>query len=221
MDEDILREVEAYYTEKVKSFGSTPKGVDWNGVDSQFLRFKQLLKILPKTKNNFSILDYGCGYGALLDYLNKQHEDFQYTGFDISEEMIQEARKLSYGPMAQWTSKEELLKPYDFVAASGIFNVRQNTSDERWLQYIIETLKRIDQLSTGGFSFNILTKYSDEEYKKAYLYYADPAMLFDYCKTNFSKSVALLHDYELYEFTILVRKQMSYEKRKSFWEPAI
>lgn len=208
MDEDILKEVEAYYTEKVKSFGSTPKGVDWNGIDSQMLRFKQLLKILSEGKNNFSILDYGCGYGALLEHLNKEYKDFQYTGFDISEEMIQEARKLPYGATAQWISKKELLKPCDFVVASGIFNVKQNKSDEHWLQYIIDTLGHVNQLSTKGFSFNILTKYSDAEYKKAYLYYADPAMIFDYCKTHFSKSVALLHDYELYEFTILVRKNV-------------
>jgi len=41
------------------------------------------------------------------------------------------------------------------------------------------------------------------------LYYADPCFIFDYCKRNFSRNVALLHDYELYEFTIIVRKQGS------------
>jgi len=30
--------------------------------------------------------------------------------------------------------------------------------------------------------------------------------LFDYCKRTYSRDVALLHDYGLYEFTILVRK---------------
>ena len=38
---------------------------------------------------------------------------------------------------------------------------------------------------------------------KDYLFYADPCQLFDYCKQNFSKQVALLHDYRLYEFTII------------------
>jgi hypothetical protein len=31
-------------------------------------------------------------------------------------------------------------------------------------------------------------------------------MFFDHCKRNFSRQVALLHDYGLWEFTILVRK---------------
>jgi hypothetical protein len=71
---------------------------------------------------------------------------------------------------------------------------------------MIETINLFNQISTSGFSFNALTKYSDKEFMKDYLYYSDPLVLFDYCKKNFSRNVALLHDYNLYEFTILVRK---------------
>ena len=39
------------------------------------------------------------------------------------------------------------------------------------------------------------------------LYYADPCALFDHCKTKYSRNVALLHDYGLYEFTLIVRKE--------------
>jgi len=38
------------------------------------------------------------------------------------------------------------------------------------------------------------------------LHYADPCVLFDRCKRRHSPRVALLHDYGLWEFTILVRK---------------
>jgi hypothetical protein len=48
--------------------------------------------------------------------------------------------------------------------------------------------------------------YSDPERMRAHLYYADPCRLFDHCKRRYSRHVALLHDYGLYEFTILVRK---------------
>ncbi len=59
-----------------------------------------------------------------------------------------------------------------------------------------------------AFLFNMLTKYSEKEYMRDNLYYADPLFIFDYCKRNFSKQVALLHDYGLYEFTILVKKNI-------------
>ena len=37
---------------------------------------------------------------------------------------------------------------------------------------------------------------------------ADPAFFFDWCKRNFSRHVSLLHDYGLYEFTLLTRKDI-------------
>ena len=39
------------------------------------------------------------------------------------------------------------------------------------------------------------------------LYYADPLFFFDYCKNYFSEKITLIHDYDLYEFTILVKKE--------------
>ena len=47
----------------------------------------------------------------------------------------------------------------------------------------------------------------DADRMQGYLYYADPCALFDRCKRCYSRNVALLHDYDLYEFTILVRKR--------------
>jgi len=41
---------------------------------------------------------------------------------------------------------------------------------------------------------------------KGNLYYADPLILFDWCKNEISKYVALLHNYPLYEFTIYSEK---------------
>ncbi len=64
----------------------------------------------------------------------------------------------------------------------------------------------MNKASEKGFSFNLLTSYSDAHLKKDYLYYANPGFWFDFCKQNFSRNVALLHDYNLYEFTIRVRQ---------------
>ncbi len=66
----------------------------------------------------------------------------------------------------------------------------------------------MNRFSRKGFAFNCLTSYSDKERMREDLYYSDPCFLFDYCKRHFSKNVALLHDYGLYEFTVLVRKDV-------------
>ena len=41
---------------------------------------------------------------------------------------------------------------------------------------------------------------------RADLFYGDPTFFFDHCKRKYSRNVALLHDYDLYEFTIIVRR---------------
>ena len=121
--------------------------------------------------------------------------------------MINEAlKKHEQDAASQWLTTLTDADKFDFVIASGIFNVRLENTQEDWLIYVLETLQKLNSHSTKGFSFNVLTKYSDKEFMKDYLYYADPLFLFDYCKSNFSKNVALLHDYNLYEFTLIVRK---------------
>jgi SAM-dependent methyltransferase len=204
-DQAILKEVGDYYSDKIKTFGVSAQGVDWNSETSQELRFEQLLKVV-QDEREFSLLDYGCGYGALLDFLNKQGRAFSYIGFDISEEMLIMAR--SRNPERLGVSWKSSLKDEncDYTLASGIFNVKLSQEQDVWQQYIEDTLNDMNNRSMRGFSFNMLTSYSDKEYMKDYLFYADPSYYFQFCKKHFSKYVALLHDYPLYEFTVIVKK---------------
>ena len=87
MSSNIERKVGEYYTEKIKTHGTSSQGVDWNGQESHFLRFEQLVKIL-QLDCKFSILDYGCGFGSLIQFLSTKNYLFDYTGFDISNEML-------------------------------------------------------------------------------------------------------------------------------------
>lgn len=203
--DDILAAVNRYYSRKVAAHGATPNGVDWNSRESQDLRFDKLMTVVAD-EAAFSINDYGCGYGALVERLRSRSADFRYRGFDVSAAMIDEAKRL-HGDDARcsFVSDESRLLPADYAVASGIFNVKMQIATPDWEAYLFETLDRLAQLSTRGFAFNVLTLYSDPERRRADLYYADPCVLFDHCKRRFSRHVALLHDYELYEFTVVVR----------------
>jgi SAM-dependent methyltransferase len=204
-DERIRKEVDEYYTGKVLAHGATPQGVDWNGKDSQHLRFKTLLNIVDDPTAAFSLLDFGCGYGSLYEFMQPRFKSFRYTGYDISEAMIAEAQKLYPMGTVEWSTQRGDTS-YDYIVASGIFNVRLQTDEAAWWKYICDELDWMNTHATKGFSFNMLTSYSDAERMRDYLYYANPTAVFDRCKTKYSKFVALLHDYPLYEFTILVRK---------------
>ena len=202
----LLNDVSEYYSAKVREHGPTPRGVDWNSSQSQETRFAQLLKVVD-LDNPGVVGDYGCGYGGLFDYLQSQSIACVYKGFDIAEPMLAEARRRhGDNPAAVFTASDRDLAGADFIVASGIFNVRLQTPDAEWRSYVLDTINRLAELSTRGFAFNCLTSYSDADRMRADLHYADPCQLFDYCKRRFSRNVALLHDYNLYEFTILVRK---------------
>lgn len=202
----ILKETKNYYDEKIIAHDATPAGVDWNGLNSQELRFKQLLNCCD-TNQEFSINDIGCGYAALYEYLTNMKLRFNYRGLDVSELMIEKAKQIhSMQKNCVFTTNFNEIDCADYSVASGIFNVKQNFDNAGWLDYILWTLEKMHAMSHKGFAFNLLTSYSDSEYMRDDLYYADPCYFFDYCKKHYAKNIALLHDYGLYEFTIIVRK---------------
>lgn len=201
-----LEAVKAYFKRCIVEHGSNPRGVDWNSTTAQEVRFEQLLQVV-NTTSPFSILDYGSGYGALAEYIEKRGLVADYLGYDIVEEAVELAQKLHQASAnRKFSSDAATLPSVDYVVASGIFNVRSESTFDDWTAYVVETLTRFDQLSKKGFASNFLTKYSDTDRMRPHLYYADPMYLFDYAKRHFSRNVALLHDYDIYDFTLIVRK---------------
>src|SRR2546427_88763 len=201
--EEILGKVERYYTRKFSEHGPAARGVDWNSAESQELRFVQLLRCVASATEPYSIIDFGCGYGALADYLTRRGDRVSYLGVDLSVPMLDYARRRFRGqPRVKFSDMSSDLPPADYVVASGIFNLKFDYDDAAWTAYVIQTIQTISALGTRGFAFNMLTKYSDADRMRADLYYADPSLYFDLCKRRFSRNVALLHDYDLYEFTL-------------------
>jgi len=204
--EPFWESVAGYYSAKLREHGPGHRGVDWNSTESQALRFEQLLKVVDPIRP-FSLTDFGCGYGALVDYLDQKRWTFEYVGFDISAVQIAEAQRIySTRPDCRFTDSLSDLSATDYVVASGVFNVKLAANAEEWGAYLLRTLDRFNDLSRHGFAFNVLTSYSDTDFMRPDLYYADPCRLFDHCKRRYARNVALMHDYGLYEFTILVRK---------------
>jgi len=206
----IIEQLNQFYKEQLERYGSTAQGVNWKDEHAQTLRFVQLLKILENQEGRFSINDLGCGYGALAPFmLQAGFQDFVFRGYDLSEDMIQKAKE-TYQHISQASfytiQKTQEMEEADYCVASGIFNKKLHLKEFEFLSYILETLEIMNEKSHKGFAFNMLTSYSDKDKQRDDLYYANPNFIFDYCMRNFSRNVALLHDYKAYDFTILVRK---------------
>lgn len=188
--------------------GVSAKSVGWPTEASQLLRFQKLSEVMSDLAEaeKVTVNDLGCGYGAMFDYLDAYPRISldKFYGYDISPEMLHAARTQVSDSRAVWLDKSKLETKADFSFASGIFNVRFETDTEKWEVYVKEMLDNLNEFSAHGFAFNILSTYVD--WQEPHLYYADPMSYFHYCKQRYSKKIALLHDYPLYEWTLLVKK---------------
>lgn len=206
----ILQTVERYYADRLREFGTTARGVDWNSLESQVLRFDRLLDVVGPPAGPHvadTLLDVGCGYGALLDTVRERGLALRYRGFDISADMVAAAvARHGTSVEAAFTTDPAAFRPATYAVASGIFNVKLHHDAAAWHDYVWATIQSLHDASTHGFAFNMLSTYSDPERRRDTLFYADPLEVFDRCKRTWSPRVALLHDYPLYEFTIVVRK---------------
>lgn len=208
--EETQKKLNDYFSEKLEKFGATPQGVDYNGPEAQAIRFEQLVKVI-RPEAPFTVMDFGCGYGAMFDFLQAKGWKFEYWGVDLIEKMVVAGREAHRDfPHAHFTVDAHEAPQADYLLAGAIFNIKLETPYDEWRESTLQTLRRMNELCTKGFSFNMLTSYSDPERmaERPDLYYGDPLFYFDFCKRNFSRSVALLHDYGLYDFTILVRKDV-------------
>lgn len=203
---EVLDKVKKLYTDSLKEYGVNSKSVGWTTEEGQILRFKKLCEVIEDKNTPFTVNDLGCGYGAMFEYLKKNNFNIvHYNGYDISEEMLETAKKqIGNSNKVKLFNNEKIQTKADYSFVSGIFNVKFESNDNDWKKFIKDTLQNLNENSIKGFAFNVLTSYVD--YKEPHLYYADPLYFFDFCKRNFSKKVSLLHDYDLWEWTIIVKK---------------
>ncbi len=206
--ERALDSVKALYTGNLAEHGLDSKAVGWPDGDSHLLRFRKLAHVLAADPPDepIEVNDWGCGYGAMFGFLDGLAgvEVGAYRGYDISAEMIAAAREAVEDPRAEFVEGASIDRDADYTFVSGTFNVRSEATDEAWAGFVKERLREIDGRSRRGFAFNLLTTHVD--WRKDDLFYADPLEFFEFCRSELSPRVALLHDYPLYEWTICVLK---------------
>ncbi len=202
--DQIHSAVRDYYTVAIERHGPTAKGVDWKDDASHRLRHEQFLRLLTDDPAA-SVLDFGCGYGGFLAVLRAAGHTGRYVGCDLSPAMIA-AAQLAFGdgPDQSWCVGDNPAEPCDFAIASGIFNVRRGGDTDAWARYVEATLDKLARLGRRGFGFNMLSISSDPERRRDDLHYADPVETLRRCLERHGRRVAILQDYGLWEFTVLV-----------------
>jgi SAM-dependent methyltransferase len=204
--QQICAGVEAYYDAKLARHGATPRGVDWTCTATQWLRFVQLLK-LCSVDEPFSLIDLGCGYGALADFLRARHPRacVDYLGIDLSPRMIRSARRLHRGtPSTRFAIGRTVRELADYTVASGVMNVRGDCPVPLWEGFVQTILTDMRHMSKRGFAVNFVLQPTSSAPVEQ-LYYPDRETWPRFCRETFGCAVEVFDDYGMQEFTLIAQ----------------
>jgi SAM-dependent methyltransferase len=203
--EAILAAVAAHYETTLATHGTTARGVDWKDAEGQRLRHRQFLRLI-ECEPDASILDVGCGYGDFLPFLRAHGHRGRYIGIDVAPAMVAAARA-SHGEGRDRAFHLGATSPEsaDYAVGSGILNVIRGADPVAWAGYVNNTIENLAHTASRGFGVNMLSLNSDPERRRADLHYADPPTMLEAMIARYGRHVALLQDYGLWEFTLLVR----------------
>jgi SAM-dependent methyltransferase len=209
----ILDAIASYYSDKLSEHGATARGVDWKDVDSQHVRHRQFLRLIADDPDS-SVIDVGCGYGDFLPFLRAAGHRGPYIGCDVSDAMIEAARGLhGEGPDRTFIVGVAPAGIADYAVGSGIMNVIRGACAEVWANHVRGTIDDLAAAGRRGFGFNMLSLNSDPQRRREDLHYADPPTILADCIARYGSHVALMQDYGLWEFTVLVRQPSSQTAR--------
>jgi len=182
------------YDDLVARFGHDPRACDYGRPESQAVKFSVLSEVTPL--NGKTILDVGCGFADFARYLEARYPGVRYTGVDISEAMVNSARKLRPDlAIERLNILNEYPGHFDVVTANGIFYLLG--ADARSLSQQLVT--RMYSLSRHAVAFNSLSSWAANPAEGEY--YADPCDFVDFCRT-LTPWVVMRHDYHARDFSI-------------------
>lgn len=179
----------------------SPEKVGWVNKFDQDIRFKTLLEIGVKTDD--TILDWGCGLGHLIDYMNINNVFVNYIGIDINEDSLIETRKMFPDNNFKVGDIEDETEKYDWILASGIFSFQVSKEE------MFRKLDKALALSNKGVAFNCLIKSELFPEELGYSTFDSNEILKDLCvryKQDSSIWVSLITDYTHDDFTIYLKK---------------
>ncbi len=185
-----------FYNKLLKKYGYSPESVGWGSKKGkQSLRFEILCQI--GNLKNSSILDVGCGFGDLYEYLKFKKTKARYFGIDINSNLIKIGKQIH--PKANLSvldlEQKNLKKKFDWIFFSGI-------SSRGCTYRIIERMmKLMFNQAKKGIAMNFVG--GDLDFKTKDLFYSEPEKIYSIAKT-LSNRITIRHDYAPYEFTLYI-----------------
>ena len=141
---------EKFYTSAIEMHGTSAKGVNWASKESQFLRFKTILELLPKDISSKTLVDAGCGFGDFYLYMEKKKRlPKEYIGIDSLLDMHSIASQKTGREIILADICRDSIPQADYYVCSGAMNVL-----DKFEAYLF--IRNCFEASNDGFIFNVL-----------------------------------------------------------------
>jgi ubiquinone/menaquinone biosynthesis C-methylase UbiE len=145
-----------------------------------------------------TVLDVGCGLGALNEQLLSSGLECQYTGYDINPQLIEMARVRH--PDVSFEVRDilqEEFPAFDFVVSSSSFNLKLEHDDN--YAFIERMLRTMHGHARRAVAVDLMTSYVD--FKRPDVFYYEPEKVFSIAK-GITKRVTVRHDLPLFQFCV-------------------
>jgi SAM-dependent methyltransferase len=201
-----------HYASKTAEHGDSHLGMDWPNFDDAQKRYGVMVDVFDydrhRPNSTATLLDFGCGSGHLLEYINvhSSKNQWEYHGLELSKPAI-DLFKSKFRDVPLYDIdilKSDLDSKFDYIIMNGIFTEKVNLSwDEMWV-YFNKLLTRAFEHCKRGVAFNVMSKVVDWERED--LFHLDKHQLDKFLCTDLSRNFIIRNDYGLYEYTVYVYK---------------
>lgn len=172
----------------------TPQALSWISDSTQGIRFAVLCGVGNISKH--SVLDMGCGFGDLYEFLGKNFQGFSYYGIDIHQKMIEAARtkhptvKFDVMDFGNYTGAK-----FDYIVSSGALSFKVPDYKKLYFDHI----QKMFEYSNTGVAFNMLNgKYHKDD--ETFTAYTIPEV-YEFCST-LTERIIIRQDYLVQDFTV-------------------
>ena len=184
------------YTDRYNIYRHEIKTLGWGSQEMQEYRFSQLAKYV--NMHDKSLLDIGCGFGDLFNYLEK-HDVLlnKYIGWDINYNLIADTRVFS--PKASLKvfdiALEKPAKPVANIGCMfGLLNWNLNDREKNY-DYSMRLISNAFEAVTDVLVVDFLSSYITADYpKEDIVFYHDPSVMLSKLY-SLTSNVDMIHSY--------------------------
>jgi hypothetical protein len=174
-DGDPLTPLLTHYDACLREHGATAAGVDYGDPVAADIHYEVALGMVKRKSapTRPSLLDFGCGWGSLLDYMLrtprwfwKSEPMFDYTGLDILPSSIAAARKRFPGEDFLCSDiRTDGVPPrrWDYITACGVYPRATGVDKTELWDFLRESVSMLFDACDIGMSWNVLSSHVDYE----------------------------------------------------------